>query len=518
MSGRSVPSSAWPPRLGLAAIGVSVAVTVATGLLGPSAVQAPLPGAGPPFAVRVSPPAWPVIGLQCGALLLGAAGLGTLLLAAGRGWRPAPLRLFAAGVLASTALVCVPPMGTADPHAYASYGRIVTLGANPYNAAPEDFPNDPVASAAKPPWTEEASPYGPLATAEQALVSSIAGESLNLTVLLLGIVNALAFLATGLLLHTLARGDPQRQVRAALLWTVNPLLLYELVAGAHLDSLAVLAAVASVAVLSRSALASGALVGVAATVKAPLAVAGAGLLWGGRTARRSWLRIGVPVIAGAAAVAGGAYAVAGLAALNQLGRTSGYISLATPWHLAEGPLIAWLGDNAGRGLISALAYSCMVGLAVLFCYGLPQHPDSGPTSKAARVALAFALAWLLSAPYVLPWYDAVAWALLALLPWSVFDGLLLARTALLALPYVASLPARLPAHMEWFVTVLRGQIAPVLMVVLVLAFAAAALHVSGTSLRFRVRGLRRTRRRARRGSADPGWPPPGSHPRTPAGR
>lgn len=462
------------PYLGLTGIAASVALTFVTGLLGTSAVQAPVPGPGPPFALAADPSAALVVALQCLALGCGATGLGAACVAARRGWSPSPRRLLLAGALAAAALVCLPPAGTADPHAYASYGRILVLGADPYVAAPEDFPADPVASAAKPPWTEEPSPYGPLATAEQALVSWLAGDSLGQTIFLLSVMNALAFLGTGLLLHRLAGGDRARQVRAALLWTLNPLLLYELVAGAHLDALGLLAAVGAVALVGRSALASGALVGVAATIKAPLAIVGGGLLWGARKGLRGRVREAAPVVAGAAAVAVGAYAVAGLDALGQLGQTSGYISLATPWHLVEGPLISWLGDDVARGVIQALAYGALIALAVLFCHRLPQHAAGGEAERAARVALAFGLAWLLAAPYVLPWYDALAWAFIAVLPWSRFDGLLLARTTLLAIPYVASLPARLPSDMEWFVTVVRAQVAPVLMLALTVAFVYAA--------------------------------------------
>src|SRR5262249_11177143 len=54
------------------------------------------------------------------------------------------------------------------------------------------------------------------------------------------------FLAVGLLLSVAARGDPGRRLRAALLWTANPLLLFELVGGAHNDVLAIAFAVAGV--------------------------------------------------------------------------------------------------------------------------------------------------------------------------------------------------------------------------------------------------------------------------------
>ena len=64
------------------------------------------------------------------------------------------------------------------------------------------------------------------------------------------------------------------RLRAALLWTANPLLWLQLVAGAHLDVLAAGAVLAAVAVAARSRLAAGALAGVAAAIKAP-----AGLVW-----------------------------------------------------------------------------------------------------------------------------------------------------------------------------------------------------------------------------------------------
>ena len=70
---------------------------------------------------------------------------------------------------------------------------------------------------------------------------------------------------------------------------------------------------------------------------------------------------------------------------------------------------------------------------------------------AGWAAFAFVLAGLLAWPYVLPWYDALAWAVLPLLPASGLDWLLLARTAALGLGY---LPARsagitIPGGLRW---------------------------------------------------------------------
>jgi hypothetical protein len=87
------------------------------------------------------------------------------------------------------------------------------------------------------------------------------------------------------------------------------------------------------------------------------------------------------------------------------------------------------------------------------------------------VTFALALAWLFAWPYVLPWYDALAWALLPLVPAATAAGrrlvdtvgwLLLARTAALGFGY---LPARqtgvrLPSGLTWLQPVIRHGITP----------------------------------------------------------
>jgi hypothetical protein len=54
-------------------------------------------------------------------------------------------------------------------------------------------------------------------------------------------------------------------------------------------------------------------------------------------------------------------------------------------------------------------------------------PDGVPDLPAVRPALAVVLAWLFVWPYQLPWYDAIAFCLIALYPASRLDWLVLAR-------------------------------------------------------------------------------------------
>jgi len=136
----------------------------------------------------------------------------------------------------TAALTLVPPFGSSDHLSYAAYGRMLVTGHNPYTTTPAALARlgDPVARAVQD-WRTSPSDYGSLATGGQALASLIGGTSVRLTVFVLSLLNVIAFAVTGLLLHRLTRGDRARQLRAALLWAANPLLLQVLVAGAHVD-------------------------------------------------------------------------------------------------------------------------------------------------------------------------------------------------------------------------------------------------------------------------------------------
>src|SRR6202012_3338674 len=133
---------------------------------------------------------------------------------------------------------------------YAAYGRMLVTGHNPYTTTPAQLAalGDPVARAVQD-WRGTPSVYGPLATAIQALAALAGGTSVRLTVFVLGLANLAAFAATALLLHRMTRPDPVRQLRAAVVWACNPLLLQVLVAGAHVDGQAAVFGVAAVAVL-----------------------------------------------------------------------------------------------------------------------------------------------------------------------------------------------------------------------------------------------------------------------------
>jgi len=482
------------------------------------------PTAQPPWAFEAHLSPYLAIALTAVGLLAGTAGLALTLSATRRGWRLPVRALLLAGLLAALALTLVPPFGSSDPLSYAAYGRILVTGHNPYVVAPDVLARmgDPVARAVQD-WKYTPSDYGTVATAGQALASFIGGTSARLTVFVLSVLNLAAFAGTGLILHRLFRGDRARQARAALLWTANPLLLQVLVAGQHLDSQAIFFGVAAVAVFIRRvagrpvrqaacwAAAAGALAGLGFAVKITLALVGGGLAlavlqscwsrWRRLIAIEAGLAVGFAVVAGAALAAGGA------AGFRQTVQASSMVSIGSPWRVIRTLLHLVMHESTADDLVKIGAALLAVVLAVLLWRGLPggsawtarpwniinkkvPSPDVPATAAvtgagaepaadgaeapvmaalAGRGALALSLAWLLAWPYVLPWYDGLAWALLPLIAASSLDWLLLARTAALGVGY---LPARaagvvIPPGLGWLQSVVRTGVTPAILALVV---------------------------------------------------
>ena len=469
-------------QLGLTGIAVSVGLTVAVAVAGPSVMEPVLPGrAGqPPWAFAAHPSPYLAVGLTAAALAAGAFGLVLALRAVRGGWSVPARAVLLAGLLAAVVLTLVPPFGSSDQLSYAAYGRMLVTGHNPYTTTPAQLAalGDPVARAVQD-WFTTPSVYGPLATGVQGLAALIGGTSARLTVFVLGLANLAAFAGTALLLHRMTRHDPARQLRAALLWAANPLLLQLLVAGAHLDGQAVVFAVAAVAVLfgpwsgerapvpslTRATLA-GVLVGLGFAVTVSDALVGVGLAVAlVLRARPAGRRTGPPLAAlaaGFAATAGAALAIGGSAMWHQLSRESDLVSIGSPWRVIRSGVHLVVAGTAATDIIKAGAVALAVLLAVLITRGLPGAADPG-----TGVVFAVVLAWLFAWPYVLPWYDALAWALLPLVAagTATADGaawLLLARTTALGLGY---LPARqadavVPRGLSWLQPVVRHGVTP----------------------------------------------------------
>jgi hypothetical protein len=380
---------------------------------------------------------------------------------------------------------------------------------------------DPVARAVQD-WAGTPSVYGAAASGVFGLASLIGGTSARLTVFVLDLLNAAAFAATGLLLDRVVRRSRELRLRAAVLWTCNPLLLQVLVAGSHVDGLAAVCCIGGIAVLAPvipngsacsspvlGSLAAGAILGLGFAVKPTVLLVFGGLVIA-VAARRSFDLFAIsgattpptankPVTPSALSMLGGLVggfsvaAVADLALIGRAGvaqslRASRMVSVGSPWRLVRTLLrVTVMSESAADDVVRVLAVVLMVGLATAWLRPRlrDQRRSSGPDCAIESLADAWAwapfalvLAWLVAWPYVLPWYDALGWALLPLLPATGLDWLLLARTAALAFGY---LPARtagitIPAGLRWMEPVVRSAVTPAVLAVVALLLVNASIR------------------------------------------
>jgi hypothetical protein len=314
----------------------------------------------------------------------------------------------------------------------------------------------------------------------------VGGFSARLTVFALDLVSAAAFVVTGVLLYRLARGRAAR-LRAALLWTCNPLLLQVLVAGSHVDGLAVAFSIGGLAVLfpviqngpvvtpgALRGAAAGTLLGLGFAVKPTAALMAIGLAIALVAARKRLAAVGLAAGFGVVAVTD--LLVMGSAGIGQTTRASALVSVGSPWRVVRAVLSYFVAEPVANDVVRWCAVVLVALLVVRFVPDFRRYDSANQgqsTWQSIGWAFLFVVAWLAAWPYVLPWYDALAWALLALLPASWFDWLLLARTTVLAFGY---LPARatgvtIPVGLRWMEPVLRSAITPAVLATLLVLLA-----------------------------------------------
>ena len=351
--------------------------------------------------------------------------------------------------LAVIALLGV-PIGSADHLNYAAYGRIVLQGGNPWIESPIHWHDgtDPITSAVEPPWTTTPSVYGPFVTLAHAAAAALGGDDLRAVVRWWQVIVVLSWLVTRWSLHRLL---PAAQDRVDLLWTVNPMLWPVAVLGAHVDTVATALVVLAVLVASRkrarspgtaALLGAGALVGAAASTKFTYGAAGLALAVVLGLRQRGRRRAPAPVWSVLAALLVGFLAVvvplhlwSGAHTYDQLLRSRQAVSLATPWRLLLEALRPVLGNGTTRSLITASA--AVLAVLLLTAYlRLSRPATDDPGVRALWLTGGLTLAYTLSAPYTLPWYDILVWAAMPAVTGALVLWLTGIRLLVLASAYV----------------------------------------------------------------------------------
>jgi hypothetical protein len=416
------------PKVAVTVSGVGLLLGMVVGATAPNAETLPL---RLPLSVLPSLHHTVIIAtaLLYTADILACLGLAGMLWAHSQGWRPDPRILLLVSAAIVVVMVSLTPVGSSDAASYAAYGRIASQGGNPYTTNPAAWlPHSAYLHAVGTIWQHQPSVYGPFATVIQAFAAWIGGANVATTIWVLMILNGAVFIGVGwLLLKT--SDDP---VRAALFWTANPVLIQQLVAGGHLDTLVAAAAICSIQVARRisgirSDVLVGVLIGLACGVKIYAVLIGMGLAWP-LLRRREWMRTARIAVVSLVTLALG-YSFYGLGALKPVFGGLKLVTLPSPWRLFQ-----LLGETLGFGSTTmATIISCLWPIALIvvaWCIHRRISSDQ-PLEVVAPFALIFA--WILVAPWVFAWYTAVGWAALTQVPRNRMTRWLTLVTVFLAL-------------------------------------------------------------------------------------
>jgi hypothetical protein len=447
--------AAW---LAAAAIVASALIMVVISAAGPNVAVPALPAGGLPWwhhslhltATFVTVSLWAAMALGCAGVICG-------LIAVDRGARLPVRAIVAFAFLAVAVFTLLPPAGSTDSISYAANGRMAVTGHSPYVMTPVQLERsgDPIGRQipfAEIPstWTTTVSVYGPAATGAEWIAAELGGTSLARITFWLKLEEALAFCAVIAALDRLLRRDQAMRLRAHLLWSANPLLLFQIVAGGHIDGLAAAFGLLGVAALrardgrlsAGAAALAGLLTGLAADVKVEYVLFAAAVAW---ACRRSVKPLGAAAAGFALAVVP-AYLAAGLPAIKILVTRSPGVTWDTMYQLFWRPVLGYTQFSVSSvpPHLALVAYLLFGGAAVL---ALLRMPDRVPGLPAVTPALALSLAWLFFTAFQRPWYDVMAVSLLALYSASALDWVVLVR--LLAGATIYAQAVQSPAEPRW---------------------------------------------------------------------
>ena len=302
-----------------------------------------------------------------------------------------------AAIAGVAAFALAPPLLSLDVFSYLSYARLGALhGLNPYDFAPAAIPHDDAAARVQD-YRDAASVYGPLFTLG-SYPAGLIGVPAGMWALKAG--SALSVLGLALLVARVATERGISPAPAAALVVLNPLVLVDVVGGAHNDALMMLDLFGGAAHLLSSRAASGGMAKVAAAaikipaaVAAPFALAGAG-------GRRPRARLLIGLALGLLAICAVALAIFGTAVVHGLDFLSGS-QQHTSYHSLPATAARGLGVDvdAARAVFAAAYVALAVWLLVWTARG-------GDWVRAAAWAM-FGL--LCATVYLVPWY--LLWAL-----------------------------------------------------------------------------------------------------------
>jgi hypothetical protein len=348
--------------------------------------------------------------------------------------------VLAASAVLLVGAVLLPPRDSNDVWGYVSYARVLTEhGANPYVDSPSDHPDDALYHRMSEEYRTTPTIYGPVFTAVSVVGTAASGDHALANRIFFQLLAAAAAIAALGLVDRRTRGDPGA---LALLGLGPPVAA--MVNGAHPDLLIGTLVLGAVVVARRGRPALvGLVLGAAVLVKLVAVLPAAGVVaW---TFRRWGLRAATVTGGAVAAAVAVAYSVVGgLAALEPVREARLFASRGQAWEIVRA---RWSDAWAAEGIadaaelahadVSRLALPIVAVLVLVALWRWSERPDP------AEPATAAGLAYLLAAPYVLPWYSGWVLPAAATVRRSPVTTLAVLQSCLVLVVY-ADPPGRLP--------------------------------------------------------------------------
>ncbi len=319
----------------------------------------------------------------------------------------------------SLPLLLTAPVLSRDVYTYAAQGQMVSLGVSPYLHGPAVLgATSPFDRLTDPIWRPSVSPYGPAFLWLDGRLVAWSGHQVLASVVALRLVALVGVVAAAAGAALVARRLGTDPVVTVLLVACSPLVLLDLVGGAHNDAPMVgLLALAVAAAMSRRLVLATFVCALAAAVKLPAAL---GLVFIGWTAPGSpatplWRRAATAAVA----LAAGAGVLEVLAVTTGLGwgftrglSNAGVVHLwldpSTGIGMAIGKLLG-LFDLSGQA--AAVSFARAAGLLVAAAAVLVLLRRSGATGLVPALGWALLVAAVLDSA-IEPWY--LSWGLVLL--------------------------------------------------------------------------------------------------------
>jgi hypothetical protein len=418
------------PKVAVTVSGVGLLLGILVGAMAPNTETLPirlplshlLPSLGNDNAVAIA--------ILYTGDILACLGLAGMLWAHSQGWRPDPRRLLLVSMGVVAVVVSLTPVGSSDVASYAAYGRIASLGGNPYTTSPLHFlgPHSAYTQVVGTVWQTQSSVYGPIATLIQSFAAWIGGTDPAITIWILMILNGAVFIGVGYVLLKTS-DDP---VRATLFWVANPVIIQQLVGGGQLDTFVAALAICAIQVARRfqnvwGDVLVGLLIGLAFAVKVNAGLIGVGLAWP-LLRRHEWTRA-TRMTAVALVTVAVEYSFYGLNALKSTFDGLKWVIMPSPWRLFQ-----MLGQGLGVSQTTMTTIiNCLWPIAMFVVAWIIYRRISSDQPREVVAPFALTFAWVVVAPWVFAWYTALAWATLALVPRNRMTRWLTLVTVVLAL-------------------------------------------------------------------------------------